>query len=115
MEHLLGYWYYHLPNYVLAALIWTLVARFFLGLFVPAEWDNYIWRFFCRFTDPVLRATSMITPSFMVHALLPLVAVFWLVVARVALQAAVFPEARAFWLLILHLMGLVPASWLPAG
>lgn len=115
MGHLIDYWYFHLPNYVLAALIWTLVGRFLLGLFVPPDWDNYIWRFFRAVTDPVLRLTRAITPSFMVEAFLPLVAVFWLVLARILLQAAVFPEARAFYLLVLHLMGLIPASWLPTS
>lgn len=115
MDHLIAYWYYHLPNYLLAVLIWTLLGRFLLGLFVPEDWDNYIWRFFRAVTDPVLRATRAITPSFMVEGLLPLVAVFWLVVLRILLQAAVFPEARAFYLLVLHLMGLIPASWLPAA
>ena len=27
MVHLIEYWYYHLPNYLLAALLWTMVAR----------------------------------------------------------------------------------------
>ncbi len=115
MNHLIDYWYYHVPNYLLAALLWTMVARFFLQFFVPPHWDNYIWRFFCRITDPVLRLTRLITPSFMVEGLLPLVAVFWLIVLRILLQIVVFPEARAFYLLLLHLLGLVPASWLPGA
>jgi YggT family protein len=115
MEELLAQWYYHVPNYVLAALMWTLAGRFLLGLFVPPQWDNYIWRFFCRITDPVLAVVARITPSFMVEQLLPLVAIFWLFVLRIVLQLLVFPEARLFWLLVLHVMGLVPQSWLPTG
>jgi uncharacterized protein YggT (Ycf19 family) len=113
MGHLVEYWYYHLPNYALAAILWTMVGRFVLQFFVPPDWDNYIWRFFRRLTDPVLRLTRAVTPRFMVEPLLPLVAIFWLIVLRILLQAAVFPEARAFYLLLLHLLGLVPASWLP--
>jgi uncharacterized protein YggT (Ycf19 family) len=115
MEHLLTYWYYHIPNYVLAALIWTLIGRFLLGLFVPPDWDNYIWRFFRTVTDPVLRITARLTPSFMVEGLLPLVAVFYLFLLRILLQVVVFPEARAFYLLLLHLLGIVPEAWLPRG
>ena len=113
MNAIWSYWYFHIPNYILAVLIWTLVGRFLLGLFVPAGWPNYIWQFFRRLTDPVLAATRRITPSFMVEGLLPLVAVFWLIVLRILLQVAVFPEARAFYALLLHLLGLLPASWLP--
>lgn len=113
MQHLIDYWYFHVPNYILAALIWTLLGRFVLGFFVPPQWDNYIWQAFRRLTDPVLAVTRAITPSFMVEGLLPLVAVFWLIVLRILLQAAVFPEARAFYLLLLYMFGLLPASWLP--
>ena len=48
------YWYFHLPNFVLAALMYTMLGRFLLGLMVDADSPNYIWRFFCRFTDPVV-------------------------------------------------------------
>lgn len=113
MESFLQLWYFHVPNYLLAALMWTMLGRFLLGLFVPLEWDNYIWRFFRRLTDPVLDLVRWITPSFMVDSLLPLVAVFWIIVLRIGWQMLVLPEARAFYLLVLHLFGLVPESWLP--
>ena len=45
-------------DYLFAALIYTMLGRFVLGLFVPPEWDNYIWRFFRRVTDPVLALQS---------------------------------------------------------
>ena len=49
-----AYWYYHLPNFVLAALMYTLLGRVLLGLIVEPDSPNYIWRFFCRITDPVV-------------------------------------------------------------
>ena len=101
MEFFLRYWYFHLPNYLVAAVIYTMFGRFVLGFFVPPDWDHYIWRFFRRITDPVLRATSWITPRFVPDALLPLVAVFWLYLARLA-----------YWVL-LYRMGLAPV--LPAS
>jgi len=33
---LLPFWYFHLPNYVLAALMYTLIGRFILGMIAPA-------------------------------------------------------------------------------
>lgn len=84
LGHLLRYGHVYGPIYLLAVLMWTMLGRFVLGLFVPENWDNYIWRFFRRLTDPVLALVRPITPGFMVEALLPLVAVFWLLVARIA-------------------------------
>ena len=81
----LPYWYFHLPNLVLAALMYTLIGRFILGMFVPADWNNYIWRAFVWVTDPVVRIIRFLTPQVIA---LPLVLVFgalWLMLLRVAL------------------------------
>lgn len=82
---LLPFWYFHLPNYVLAALMYTLVGRFILSMIAPAGWNNYIMRAFVTVTDPVVTLVRFITP----HAIaLPLVLVFgalWLMLLRVAL------------------------------
>jgi uncharacterized protein YggT (Ycf19 family) len=96
MQFFLDYWYFHIPNYIVAALIYTLLGRFVLGIFVPREWPNYIWQFFCRITDPVLEATSWVTPRFVIDSLLPLVAIFWLFALRFL-----------YWLL-LYRAGLAP-------
>jgi uncharacterized protein YggT (Ycf19 family) len=82
----LAHWYYFVPQYLLAVLMWTMAGRFLLGLFVPQDWGNYIWRFFRRLTDPVLAAVRPITPSFMIEPLLPLVALWWLLVLRVGFE-----------------------------
>ena len=58
-DQLLAYWYFHLPNYLLAALGYTLLARFVLGFFVAPDWNNYIWRFFRRVTDPCLKVDRL--------------------------------------------------------
>ena len=84
------YWYFHLPNYALAALMWTTLGRFVLGLFVPLDWDNYIWRMFRRLTDPILTATGWITPRFVPYTLLPPIAVFWIIVLRFAFFILMF-------------------------
>jgi len=97
------YWYFHVPNYVVAALIYTMLGRLVLGLFVPRDWNNYIWRFFRAVTDPVLDAVRVVTPGFVVDGLLPLVAVFWLFVIRLA-----------YWVLLFNL-GLAPPVEAPAS
>ena len=44
----LTYWYFHLPNFLLAALMYTLLGRVLLALIVQPDSSNYIWRFFCQ-------------------------------------------------------------------
>ena len=78
---LLTYWYFHLPNFVLAALMYTLLGRVLLSLFVDPDSTNYIWRFFCRVTDPFVDAISFVTPKAaapMVVWLFGFVWLFWL-------------------------------------
>ena len=72
---LLTYWYFHLPNFVLAALMYTLLGRALLGLIVVPDSSNYIWRFFCRITDPFVALIAPVTPK----AAAPVVVwLFWL-------------------------------------
>ena len=80
-----AFWYYQLPNYILGALFWTCIGRFLLSIFVPPESTNYIWRWFCRLTDPVLRATRWVTPIYVMFFFMPLAAAFWLSFLRLVL------------------------------
>jgi YggT family protein len=80
------YWYFHLPNFVLAALMYTMLGRFLLGLMVDADSPNYIWRFFCRFTDPVIGVIAIVTPKVTVPAVLWLFGFVWMFWLRVALH-----------------------------
>lgn len=81
----LAYWYFHLPNFVLATLMYTLLGRAILGLFVDADSPNYIWRFFCRITDPVVAAVSVVTPKAVAPVVLWLFGFVWLFWLRVVL------------------------------
>ena len=81
----LAYWYFHLPNFVLAMLMYTLLGRAILGLFVDADSPNYIWRFFCRITDPVVAAVSVVTPKAVAPIVLWLFGFVWLFWLRVVL------------------------------
>ena len=80
------YWYYHLPNFVLAALMYTMLGRFLLGLMVDPDSPNYIWRFFCRFTDPVIGVIAMVTPKVTAPAVLWLFGFVWMFWLRVVLH-----------------------------
>ncbi|ANV99296.1 hypothetical protein LMTR13_03005 [Bradyrhizobium icense] len=80
---LAAYWYFHLPNFVLAALMYTMLGRVLLGLMVDADSPNYIWRFFCRVTDPVVAVVALVTPKITAPVLLWLFGFVWLFWLRV--------------------------------
>jgi YggT family protein len=82
---LLTYWYYHLPNFILAALMYTLLGRALLGLIVGPDSSNYIWRFFCLVTDPVVAAVAVVTPKAVSPVVIWLFGVVWLFWLRVGL------------------------------
>ena len=56
MNPLIQYWYFHIPNLVLAAVMYTLLGRLILSFFVPPDWKNYIWRAFVKITLSTSRA-----------------------------------------------------------
>jgi len=79
---ILALWYYHLPNFVLAALMYTLLGRALLG---GPDSQNYIWRFFCRLTDPVVALVALATPRAAAPVVVWLFRVVWLFWLRVGL------------------------------
>jgi hypothetical protein len=79
------YWYFQLPNFILAALMYTLLGRVLLGFFVDPDSQNYIWRFFCRLTDPVVAAVALVTPKAAPPVVLWLFGIVWLFWLRVGL------------------------------
>ena len=81
----LTFWYFHIPNYVLAVLMYTLLGRALLGLIVEPDSSNYIWRFFCRLTDPVVAVVALATPKSAIPVVIWLFGVVWLFWLRVGL------------------------------
>jgi uncharacterized protein YggT (Ycf19 family) len=80
-----SYWYFHLPNFVLAALMYTLLGRALLALFLDPDSSNYIWRFFCRLTDPLVAIVALITPKATVPVVLWMFGFVWVFWLRVLL------------------------------
>src|SRR5262245_23885326 len=86
MGAFLSYWYYHRPDYVLAVLMYTVLGRAALSLLLDSDSQNYIWRFFCRVTDPVIAIVAQVTPKAAAPILLWLFSFVWLFWARFALR-----------------------------
>jgi hypothetical protein len=68
--------------------MYTLLGRGLLGLMVDADSPNYIWRFFCRITDPVVSAVAAVTPKAAAPVVVWLFGVVWLFWLRVGLLYA---------------------------
>ena len=83
MNPLLQYWYFHFPNFVLAAVMYTALGRLLLSFFVPPNWQNYIWRAFRKATDPFVAAVRFITPAGVPDIVVLVFTVLWLMVLRV--------------------------------
>jgi YggT family protein len=85
-----SYWYFHLPNYALSVLFWTLIGRFMFSLFLAPDSPNYIYRWFRRLTDWLMRPVAFITPSIVPDAALAPIAAFWVAIARIAFFVALY-------------------------
>jgi len=84
-ESLLASWYFQAPNFVLAALMYTFLGRVLLGFFVAGDSQNYIWRFFCRLTDPALALMAYVTPKAVNPVVMWLFGAVWMFWLRVLL------------------------------
>ena len=93
-----SHWYYYLPDYVLAVLMYTLLGRALLSLFIDPDSSNYIWRFFCRITDATVGIIALVTPKAAAPVIIWLFGVVWL-----------------FWLRVLLLLSLASLGLLQGG
>ncbi len=59
-------------DYVLGTVMWTLIGRFGMRLFLPENSNFFFLKFFVRVTDPLLRVFQPITPGFLVPIMVPL-------------------------------------------
>jgi uncharacterized protein YggT (Ycf19 family) len=96
-ESFLLYWYFHIPNLLLAALIYTLIGRYLLALFFRRNPDAVILRVFSAVTDPVLKLVRVITPAIVPNGLVMIFAIAWLMAARM------------FWFLTCVAAGMQPS------
>jgi len=84
MNPLIDQWYFHLPNYLLAILMYMALGRFFLSFLFPPEATNVLYRAVVTITDPVVKPVRALTPALAPQPVVLLFAFFWMFVARVA-------------------------------
>ena len=69
-------------DYVLGAVMWTLVGRFGMGLFLPEDSHFFFMRFFVRATNPLLRLFAPVTPRFLIPPMVPLFVAWFFFMVR---------------------------------
>lgn len=69
-------------DYILGVVMWTLIGRFGMRLFLPEESRFFFSRFFIQVTDPLLRLFAPITPGFLIPPLVPLYVAWFFYMAR---------------------------------
>lgn len=85
-------------DYVLGAVMWTLIGRSAMNLFLPIDSDFFFMRVFVRMTNPLLRLFRPITPGFLLDAVVPLYVAWFFFAIRFYLMP---------WLLGYSVMGML--------
>ena len=85
-------------DYLLGVIMWTLIGRTAMRIFLPENSSFFFMRFFVRSTDPLLRLFRPITPEFLIQPLVPLYVAWFFFMIRFYLMP---------WLLGYTVMGML--------
>lgn len=97
-ESFFTHWYFHIPNMIMAALIYTLIGYFVLAV-VFAHFkrsDAVILKVFGNIVSPVLNSVRFLTPAIVPNGVIPVFSIAWLMALRM------------FWFLTCVAMGMRP-------
>lgn len=73
------------PNLVLAAAMYTLLARYLLSIVFKSNSQAVLWRVFCQITDPILNGVRALTPALVPGGVVMILAIFWTILLRTVL------------------------------
>ncbi|HSA88524.1 MAG TPA: hypothetical protein VLF42_01345 [Burkholderiales bacterium] len=85
-------------DYVLGVIMWTLIGRSAMRIFLPENSSFFFMRFFVRSTDPLLKLFRPITPAFLIQPVIPLYVAWFFFMIRFYLMP---------WLLGYSVMGML--------
>ena len=71
-----------LIDYMMGLVMWTLVGRFGMSIFVSEQSDFFFMKAFVRRTDPMIKAMAKLTPGFLVDRLRPLYVAWFIFMIR---------------------------------
>lgn len=69
-------------DYLLGVIMWTLLGRFAMGIFLPEDSSFFFMHFFVRSTNPLLKLFSPITPGFLIQPMIPLFVAWFFYMVR---------------------------------
>ncbi len=95
-DSFIAHWYFHVPNLIMAALIYTLIGRYILELLFARKPDAVMLQTFRTITDPFVRLVRVITPKIVPNGLVIVFAIVWLM------------SGRLFWFLTCVAAGMRP-------
>ena len=75
-------WWFHIPNLLMSALIYTLIGRYILDLVFGSDSKAVILHVFRCVTDPVLKLVRFVTPAVVPNGLVMVFAIIWLMGLR---------------------------------
>ena len=85
-------------DYILGMIMWTLIGRAAMNVFLPVNSDFFFMKFFVRVTDPIIAAFRPITPGFLIDLTVPLFVAWFFFMIRFYLMP---------WLLGYSVMGML--------
>lgn len=85
-------------DYLLGMIMWTLIGRFGMGLFLPESSQFFFMRFFVKVTNPILRFFKPVTPGFLIAPMVPLFVAWFFFMTRFYIMP---------WLLGYSVMGML--------
>ena len=62
----------YIIDYILGVIMWTLIGRSAMNIFLPENSSFFFMRVFVKYTNPVIKLFKYVTPSFIVQPLVPL-------------------------------------------
>jgi len=85
-------------DYIAGVVMWTLIGRSAMNLFLPETSDFFFMKVFVKSTNPLLRLFKPITPAFLLPLLIPIYVAWFFFLARFYLMP---------WLLGYSVMGML--------
>ncbi|HEY9547873.1 MAG TPA: YggT family protein [Kiloniellaceae bacterium] len=85
-------------DYVLGVVMWTLIGRAAMSIFLAEDSKFFFMKFFVKATDPLLRLFRPVTPGFLIQPLVPLFIAWFFFMVRFYLMP---------WLLGYSVMGML--------
>lgn len=83
MSELWTQWAFHVPNIVLAVLMYLTVGRLALSFVIAPNSGNLLASGFVVVTDPVVKLVSIVTPAIVPPRILWLFTALWLFLGRI--------------------------------